>query len=97
MPQLTMLEGFIFGIIGGSIPEIYSLYKLRHTFHENKPGWISSKFYWFITFIMVIFGGGTVCLYLKLGVNINHLIAIHLGISTPIMIGTAMKEQPKID
>jgi hypothetical protein len=97
MSNLTLLNGFWLGVVGGAVPELYALYNLRHTFHETKPAWITSKFYWFITAVMVLLGGGTVCLYIALGVNVNHFVAIHLGMSTPLLISTALKEKPKVD
>jgi len=96
MAQMELMNGFWLGIVGGIIPELYALYKLRHTFHDEKPAWFTSWFYWIITLVMVLLGGGTVCLYISMGVNVNALIAIHLGMATPLLISTALKEKPKI-
>ena len=45
---------------------------------------------------MIILSGGTVCLYIAIGVNVNYLIAIHLGMSTPLLISTALKQKPRV-
>ncbi len=94
---LSLLDGFLLGMAGGAIPEIYALYNLRHSFHKKKPGWLTSWFYWVITGVMILLGGSTVCLYIKLGVAINYLVAIHLGMATPPLISTALKQKPKVD
>ncbi|HEY6871257.1 MAG TPA: hypothetical protein VI298_00890 [Geobacteraceae bacterium] len=94
---MTHLYGFALGVIGGVVPEIYALYKLRHDWESNKPKWVTSRFYWSVTAVMILLGGGTVCLYLSMGVNVNELMAIHLGVATPVLIASVIKEKPKID
>lgn len=89
-------NGFILGVIGGALPEVYALYKLRHDWEGNKPKWVTSKFYWSVTAVMILLGGGTVYLYLSIGINVNELMAIHLGAATPALI-SFIKEKPKID
>ena len=96
MPQMTPIDGFFLGLIGGVIPEIYALYKLRHTFSKKKPGWITSEFYWLITAVMILLGGGTVWLYLKVGVTLIYLAAIQLGMSTPLLISVVSKQRPRL-
>ncbi len=97
MEQLALFDGFMLGVAGGAISEFYALYNLRHSFHESKPGYIKSWFYWVVTLCMILLGGAAVVLYLKMGVNVNRLMAIHLGMATPLMIATALKEKPKVD
>ncbi len=97
MPQISLLEGFFLGIAGGAISEFYGLYNLRHTLHKEKPGWLTSWFYWTMTAGMVLLGGGTVCLYIGSGVSLNYWAAIQLGMSTPLLITAASKQKPKIN
>lgn len=94
---MNTLEGFGWGLLGGMLPEFYALYKLREDFHSNKPGWINSGFYWIITFVMVILGGGAVALYLHSGVNVSPLLAIHIGIATPTLIQGLLAQKPQLE
>lgn len=94
---MNILDVFLFGLLGGVIPEIYALYHLRHTWDSKKPNWVTSPFYWIITCIMVLLGGGTAALYAKIGINLNELMSIHLGIATPVLIQSYIKSKPKID
>jgi hypothetical protein len=84
-------------VASGFIPEVFALYSLRHTFYRKKPGWLTSRFYWVITVVMVLFGGGTVCLYIAVGVSLNYLAAIQLGMSTPLLISIASKHKPRVN
>lgn len=94
---MTTFQVFLFGLAGGAIPEIYALYNLRHTWDSKKPSWVTSPFYWIITIAMVFLSGGTAALYSFVGVKLNALMAIHLGIATPVLIQTAIKNKPKVD
>ncbi|WP_010322162.1 hypothetical protein [Marinobacterium stanieri] len=94
---MTTVETFLFGVAGGVLPEFYVFYTLRHTWLKEKPSWVKSPFYWLMTFVMVLLGGGTAALYSYLGIKLNALMAMHLGIATPVLIQTALKEKPKIN
>ncbi len=94
---MTILEAFGLGIVGGAIPEVFALYNLRYSWHKEQPTWVKSGFYWIVTVTMVLLGGGTAALYVYMNVSITALMAIHLGISTPVLIQTALKENPKIN
>lgn len=94
---MTTFETFLFGLVGGLLPEIYALYNIRHTWQKTKPGWVTSIFYWCITIAMVCLGGGTAALYSYIGVKLNALMAIHLGLATPVLIQTALKNKPSVN
>lgn len=94
---MTFVEAGLYGMLGGILPEILALYNLRHLKKGEKPQWVGSLFYWTITLIMVLVGGGTVIFYRHIGINVNELMAIHLGISTPVLITTMTKDKLKID
>nr|WP_320125377.1 hypothetical protein [uncultured Shewanella sp.] len=94
---MTTFETFIFGVAGGVLPEVYALYNLRHSWLNEKPSWVKSKFYWLITLAMIALGGGTAALYSYIGIKLNALMAIHLGLATPVLIQTALKEKPKVN
>ena len=93
---MTPIEAVMYGTIGGALPEFLAIYNLRAS-EKPKPYWLTSGFYWCITVVMILLGGGTVLLYQKVGINMNEYIAIHLGMSTPVLISTVAKEKPKIN
>jgi len=94
---VTIVEAGMYGLLGGLLPEVMALYNLRHVDRGAKPQWVGSSFYWIVTVVMVFIGAGTPVLYQQIGVNINELMAIHLGMATPILITTMTKEKPKLD
>ena len=96
MTELSLLDGFLLGVGGGLVPELYGLWQLRKTPKTDRPDWLLSYFYWFITSVMVLIGGCVVWLYLKSGINVNYFMAVHLGIATPLIIGNLMKKEPDI-
>jgi hypothetical protein len=93
---MTGLEIGIYGVIGGSLPEILALYKLRHVKSGGKPDWLKSSFYWIVTGVMILLGGATAFIYFKLGIKVNELMAIHLGAATPLLISNLGKSKPDI-
>ncbi|WP_350644669.1 hypothetical protein [Pseudoalteromonas sp. G24-MNA-CIBAN-0072] len=93
---MTGLEITLYGIGGGLLPEVLALYKLRHQKKGQKPDWLSSGFYWLVTLFMVLLGGATALIYHKVGINVNELMAIHLGAATPIIISSFEKKKPEI-
>jgi len=93
---VTSIEVISYGILGGMLPELLGLYRLRHTNKNDKPEWLRSVFYWVVTFTMVLLGGGTAFVYHKIGINVNELAAIHLGAATPLIISSLEKRKPHI-
>jgi hypothetical protein len=45
---------------------------------------------------MIAAGGGLAVVYVKSGVNLNALIAINVGASAPLILGTLGKEVPNV-
>jgi hypothetical protein len=93
---MTAIEITLYGVAGGALPELLALYKLRHDKKGTKPDWLKSSFYWVVTFIMVCLGGATAFIYHKVGINVNELMAIHLGAATPLIISSFEKGKPDI-
>ncbi|HBL04556.1 MAG TPA: hypothetical protein DDZ61_18545 [Aeromonas salmonicida] len=93
---MTLQDAFIWGVVGGLLPETLALYKLRHAKKGEKPDWLSSLFYWCVTIVMICLGGLTALVYQKVGVNINELAALHLGAATPLIISNFEKKKPQI-
>lgn len=82
---MGMLEGFIWGVLGGFIAEFLGLYKLRRGLPSNVPTYLRSWLYWIIAVIMVLLGGVFVVGYVRSGHDLSPAIAIHLGLVSPLV------------
>lgn len=92
---MGLIDGFIYGVLGGSFAEMLGIYKLRREIPESRPIWLTSPFYWIITGLMILTGGALVTVYLKSGVSLNALLALNIGASAPLIVGTAAGTVPK--
>ena len=93
-----MNEYFLYGIFGGLLAELLGLYKLRTQAPAAFPSYMRSKFYWLITSGMILAGGALVCIYIKSGLDLKPIIAVNIGASAPLIIGTVIQNPPsKID
>jgi hypothetical protein len=94
---MGLLEGFLWGLLGGTLPEFYALYNIREDFHAKQPRWIKSWFYWVITGAMILLGGGVVAFYLNSGTTLSPFLAVHIGAATPTLIGSLIKGKPSVE
>ena len=88
-----MALSFLYGVIGGILGELLKWYALRES--ANLPTYLRSTFYWAITVIMVLAGGG---LALIQGVDPNNpWLGINVGITAPLILkgfASAIPVQP---
>jgi hypothetical protein len=93
------MNGFLFGILGGFFAELLGLFRLRQQSRQDLPVWLKSPFYWLITILMIAAGGGLVVVYLKSGIDLKPIIAVNVGASAPLIIGSLVAQTPplKID
>ncbi len=94
---MGICEGFLWGAFGGFLAELLGLFKLRHQSSVALPVWIKSPFYWTITSLMILAGGGLVAIYLRSGVPIKALVAVNLGASAPLLIASLVAQTPSIE
>ena len=93
-----MIEYFLYGISGGLLAELLGLYKLRTQAPSAFPSYLRSKFYWVITILMILAGGGLVLIYNKSGLDLKPIIAVNIGASAPFILGSLVQSKPpKID
>ena len=92
---MGLLEGFFYGVIGGFLAELFGLFKLRHEAKESLPVWLKSIFYWALTLLMILAGGVLVVIYLKSNISLSALVAVNIGASAPLIIGTFVSQIPK--
>ncbi|MBN1930781.1 MAG: hypothetical protein JW786_04140 [Desulfobacterales bacterium] len=91
---MGFLEGFLYGIFGGCLAEILGLFKLRREDPSRLPIWLKSIFYWIVTLLMIGSGGILVVIYLKSNFSLNPFIAVNVGASAPLIIGTLTSQAP---
>ncbi len=92
---MGILEGFVYGVFGGFLAELLGLFKLRHQTPGSFPDWIRSRFYWTVTVLMILAGGGLVVVYLKSAFALKPLIALNIGASAPLIIGSIVSQTPR--
>lgn len=92
---MDLLTGFGFGILGGIFAEVLGLFQLRKTVPDAFPVWLKSAFYWVITIMMILCGGGLVDIYLKSGIDLKALVAVNIGASAPLIIGALVAQTPR--
>jgi hypothetical protein len=81
---------FLLGFFGGVAAEAVRWYRVRDS--PNLPSYLKSAFYWAITLIMILAGGGLACLY---GTeNVNGLLAANIGASAPLIISALASAAP---
>lgn len=81
-----MIDGFLLvfscGSFGGFLGELLKWYRLREA--KKLPHYATSFFYWFITVTIILSGGIVATLY---GTEkVNALMAVNIGITTPLLI-----------
>ncbi|MCW3019975.1 MAG: hypothetical protein JWN10_2283 [Solirubrobacterales bacterium] len=94
MGGLSELEALVFGVVGGLVPELVALYRLRK--EPQLPAWFKSPIYWTITVAMIAAGGGLSVLYVRSGVNLSAILALNVGASAPLILGTIGNKVPDL-
>jgi len=77
-----MGTSFLFGVIGGALGELLKWYTLRES--ANLPVYLRSPFYWVVTLLMILAGGGLVMIQ-----NVapeNPFLAINVGLTAPLIL-----------
>jgi hypothetical protein len=80
------------GFAGGFAAEILALYELRHNVTSELPVYLKSPFYWTISIVMAVIGGGLTCLY---GIGeVQALLAVNIGASAPLILRSLFSAVP---
>lgn len=87
----------MYGVVGGFLAELFGLWKLRHELKEKLPPYLKSVFYWSMTVLMIGSGGVVALVYFKSGVTLSPLLAVNVGASAPLIIGSLTSAAPKIN
>ena len=89
---MEIWQGFLYGMLGGVLAELFGLFRLRQQAPKDLPIWLKSPFYWIVTILMVLAGGGLVLVYLQSGVEMKAIVAVNIGASAPLIIGTLVAQ-----
>ena len=82
---MGLLEGFLYGLVGGLLAELLGLFRLRQQAPGALPLWLKSWFYWVVTLLMALAGGVLVVIYLRSGIAIQPILAVNVGASAPLI------------
>ena len=93
---MEMLIGFSYGMLGGFFAVLLGLFQLRKQAPDVLPQFLKSWFYWTITLLMILAGGGLVVIYLKSDIPLKPILAVNIGASAPLLIGTFVAQTPSI-
>ncbi len=94
---MGVVEGFFYGLLGGLFSELLGLFRLRQQAVRTLPEFLRSGFYWLVTMGMLLAGGGLVVVYVKSGISLNALLAVNVGASAPLIIGSLVSQAPNVD
>ena len=93
---MTAWDGFWLGVLGGLFGELLNLFKLRQQPINLLPVWVKSPWYWTLTLLMIASGGGLVVIYLKSNIPLAPILAVNIGASAPLIMGTLVAQAPAI-
>jgi len=93
---MHLAEGFLYGVLGGFLAELLGLFRLRQQAPGTLPLWLKSWFYWFVTVLMMLAGGVLVVIYLQSGIAIQPILAVNVGASAPLIIGSLVSQTPAL-
>jgi len=93
---VSPVDGFLFGVLGGLFGEILSLFKLRHQPVKLLPIWVKSPWYWTMTILMILSGGGLVVIYMMSSIAVAPILAVNIGASALLILGTLVAQAPAI-
>jgi hypothetical protein len=93
---MGLVEGFLWGLLGGCLAELLGWFKLRHQAPEQLPAWMGTFYYWMCTVLMIGAGGLLVIAYLRSEVKLNPITAINIGASAPLLLGSFISQTPPV-
>jgi len=93
---MSLWEGFLWGVLGGFFAELLGWFKLRYIAPDDHPDWMSTKYYWIVTCLMMLAGGMLVVAYMRSQVNVSSIMALNVGASAPLILGALVNQAPPI-
>jgi hypothetical protein len=94
--DLTPIQGFSYGVLGGIFAELAGVFELRRQAASQLPRWVRSPLYWTITAGMILAGGAVAWIYIGSGVDLSPLLAVNVGASAPLILARLGAQPPPI-
>jgi hypothetical protein len=94
MHGLSELGALAYGVIGGALPEFLAVYRKRD--EPQKSEKCKRWSWWLPTLGMIVAGGGMAAVYVESGNSLNAFLAINVGSSTPLILGSLVSATPTI-
>jgi hypothetical protein len=88
------LETFLWACFGGGLGELFGHYQLRREPHKGSDH--KSLFYWVVTALMILAGGGIALAYVSSGQDLIPMLAINVGATAPLIIAGLTRRVPPI-
>lgn len=88
------LKVFLAGCIGGFCGDFLGWWKLRTCDPQEFPKYLKYYYYWILTFLMWVVGG--LCAIAYGTKEVHVILAIHLGISAPLIIQKLSSIMPRV-
>ena len=86
------------GLVGGVAAEALKWYRIREDLYQGIPDYAKSWLYWIVTLVMILLGGLLVFVYQRIeGIELNLLLALNIGASAPLLVGTLTSQSPTSD
>jgi hypothetical protein len=93
---VSLFEGFVFGLLGGVLREVLTLFRLRHQPIRLLPVWVKSPWYWATTALMLLSGGFLVVIYMRSNIAVAPILAVNIGASAPLILGSLVSQAPAL-
>ena len=89
------ITAFWWGVFGGAGAELFQWYRIRDRLSSRaqKAKW----WYWVVTVLMILFGGGLAWMYVANGTTLTPLLAFNVGLTAPLLLAAGSKEIPEIE
>jgi hypothetical protein len=95
MHGLSEWGALAYGVIGGALPEFLAVYRKRD--EPQKSAKVKRFWTWWLPTVgMIAAGGGLAFVYVKSGNSLNPFLAINVGASTPLILGSLVSTTPTI-
>jgi hypothetical protein len=94
MHGVSEVEALLYGLVGGVLPEFLAVYRTRDAPQKSEK--FKRWSWWMPTLVMIGAGGGLALLYVHSGNSLNPLLAINVGASTPLILGSLVATAPAI-
>ena len=91
---MTLVQLFWLGALGGFFTELLGHYKMREMAPDAFPKYLKSPYYWVVTVLMVLSGGGLAAIYAASKIDLTAIVAVNIGASAPLILGAFARRPP---